>query len=61
MESRWKEVNKPEIRKVFLNMKDYSVDGLVPKDLEGASAGNMPVFMENNLHRKDPGAHMIFW
>lgn len=34
-------------------MKGCSLDGIVPKDLEGAHAGNVPVFMENSLQRKD--------
>lgn len=44
---------KPEIREVFLNMKGCSLDRIVPKDLEGTHAGNVRVFMENSLCRKD--------
>ena len=52
VESQWKEI-KPEKKEVFLNMKCCSLDGIVPKDLKGAHAGNVPVFMENSLQRKD--------
>lgn len=34
-------------------MKGCLLDRIVPKDLEGTHAGNVPVFMKNSLQRKD--------